>query len=77
MVSIEDNGVVGGCGARLAQELRLAEIATPLREFGIAQEFLITAAGAELLEELGLTPQDIARFAVEAIAGVHDRLRPP
>ena len=26
VVTIEDNGVVGGCGARLAQEMRLAEV---------------------------------------------------
>ena len=29
VVTIEDNGVVGGCGARLAQELRQAGIRTP------------------------------------------------
>jgi 1-deoxy-D-xylulose-5-phosphate synthase len=45
VITIEDNGVVGGYGARLAQELRLAEIATPLREFGIRSNFLIMAVG--------------------------------
>ena len=67
VVTVEDNGVVGGCGARLAQELRAADVATPLREFGIAQEFLEHGNRTELLIELGLTPQAIARFAVEAI----------
>nr|WP_294694030.1 1-deoxy-D-xylulose-5-phosphate synthase [uncultured Friedmanniella sp.] len=67
VVTVEDNGVVGGCGARLAQEMRFAEISTPLREFGIAQEFLEHGSRAELLEELGLTPQAIARYAVEAV----------
>jgi 1-deoxy-D-xylulose-5-phosphate synthase len=67
VISIEDNGIVGGCGARLAQELRLAEVTTPLREFGIEQRFLEHASRAELLEELRLTPQHIARYAVEAI----------
>jgi 1-deoxy-D-xylulose-5-phosphate synthase len=67
VISIEDNGIVGGCGARLAQEMRLAEVTTPLREFGIEQRFLEHASRAELLEELRLTPQHIARFAVEAI----------
>ncbi len=67
VVTVEDNGVVGGCGARLAQELRFAEVGTPLREFGIAQEFLPHGSRAELLEELGLTPQRIARYAVEAV----------
>ncbi len=67
VITLEDNGVVGGCGARLAQELRAADIATPLREFGITQEFLEHGSRAELLEELGLTPQAIARYAVEAV----------
>jgi 1-deoxy-D-xylulose-5-phosphate synthase len=67
VITIEDNGIVGGCGSRLAQELRLAEIATPLREFGIAQRFLDHGTRAELLAELGLTPQPIARYAVEAM----------
>jgi 1-deoxy-D-xylulose-5-phosphate synthase len=68
VITLEDNGVVGGCGARLAQELRFAEVATPLREFGIAQEFLEHGTRSELLEELGLTAQAIARYAVEAVA---------
>jgi 1-deoxy-D-xylulose-5-phosphate synthase len=67
VISIEDNGIVGGCGARLGQEMRLAQITTPLREFGIEQRFLEHGSRAELLEELRLTPQHIARYAVEAI----------
>jgi 1-deoxy-D-xylulose-5-phosphate synthase len=67
VITIEDNGIVGGCGARLAQELRLAEVATPIREFGIEQRFLAHGSRAELLEELRLTPQAIARYAVEAV----------
>ena len=68
MITIEDNGVVGGYGARLAQELRSAGVHTPFREFGIPQEFLPHGGRTELLEEIGLTPQRIARYAVEAIA---------
>ncbi|HEX8487431.1 MAG TPA: 1-deoxy-D-xylulose-5-phosphate synthase [Propionibacteriaceae bacterium] len=67
VISIEDNGVVGGNGSRLAQELRFADVTTPLREFGIEQRFLEHATRSELLEALGLTPQNIARFAVEAM----------
>ena len=74
VITIEDNGVVGGYGARLAQELRLAEIATPLREFGIPQQFLDHGSRAQLLEEIGLTPQAIARYAVEAVARADARL---
>ena len=67
VITIEDNGVVGGCGARLAQEMRLAGVTTPLREFGIEQRFLEHGSRAELLAKLRLTPQHIARYAVEAM----------
>jgi 1-deoxy-D-xylulose-5-phosphate synthase len=67
VISIEDNGIVGGCGARLAQEMRLADVPTPIREFGIEQRFLEHGSRSELLEELRLTPQHIARYAVEAM----------
>jgi 1-deoxy-D-xylulose-5-phosphate synthase len=68
VVTIEDNGVVGGYGARVAQEMRAAGVETPLREFGIPQDFLPHGGRGELLKEIGLTPQNIARYAVEAIA---------
>ncbi|HEX8509624.1 MAG TPA: 1-deoxy-D-xylulose-5-phosphate synthase [Propionibacteriaceae bacterium] len=76
VISIEDNGVVGGCGSRLAQELRFADITTPLREFGIAQQFLEHGSRAELLRDLGLTPQHIARYAVEAVVRNEESLSP-
>ena len=74
VITIEDNGVVGGYGARVAQELRSAGVDTALREFGIPQEFLPHGSRAELLEEIGLTPQNIARYAVEAIVGADEAL---
>jgi 1-deoxy-D-xylulose-5-phosphate synthase len=77
VITIEDNGVVGGYGARLAQELRSAGVNTPLREFGIPQEFLPHGTRAELLAEIGLTPQAIARYTVEAIVGADEALEEP
>jgi 1-deoxy-D-xylulose-5-phosphate synthase len=77
VVTLEDNGVVGGCGARLASELRRAEVRTPLREFGIPQQFLEHGSRAELLTEVGLSPQEIARYAVEAIARADEPLEQP
>jgi 1-deoxy-D-xylulose-5-phosphate synthase len=77
VITIEDNGVVGGYGARLAQELRSAGVGTPFREFGIPQEFLPHGSRAELLQEIGLTPQRIARYAVEAIVRSDELLNQP
>jgi 1-deoxy-D-xylulose-5-phosphate synthase len=77
VITIEDSGVVGGWGARFAQQLRAAGVLTALREFGIPQEFLPHGGRAELLEEVGLTPQNIARYAVEAIARADEALEQP
>jgi 1-deoxy-D-xylulose-5-phosphate synthase len=77
VITIEDNGVVGGYGSRLAQELRSAGVDTPVREFGIPQEFLPHGGRAELLQEIGLTPQNIARYAVEAVVRRDELLEQP
>jgi 1-deoxy-D-xylulose-5-phosphate synthase len=74
VITVEDNGVVGGFGARLAQQLRSAGVDTPVREFGIPQEFLPHGGRGELLKEIGLTPQNIARYAVEAIVRADEAL---
>jgi 1-deoxy-D-xylulose-5-phosphate synthase len=77
VITIEDNGVIGGYGSRLAQELRSAGVDTALREFGIPQEFLPHGGRAELLKEIGLTPQHIARYAVEAVVRADEPLEQP
>jgi 1-deoxy-D-xylulose-5-phosphate synthase len=74
VITIEDNVVVGGWGARLTQELRSADIDTPVREFGIPQAFLPHGGRGELLTEIGLSPQNIARNAVEAIVRADESL---
>ncbi|MFI6844576.1 1-deoxy-D-xylulose-5-phosphate synthase [Kitasatospora sp. NBC_00085] len=61
VVTIEDNGRVGGVGAAIAQALRDAEVDVPLRDFGIPQEFLDHASRGEILAEIGLNAPDIAR----------------
>jgi 1-deoxy-D-xylulose-5-phosphate synthase len=77
LITIEDNGVVGGYGSRLAQQLRSAGVDTAVREFGIPQEFLPHGGRRELLSEIGLTPQNIARYAVEAIVRRDEALEQP
>jgi 1-deoxy-D-xylulose-5-phosphate synthase len=77
VITIEDNGVVGGYGSRLAQELRSGGVDTAVREFGIPQEFLPHGGRAQLLQEIGLTPQAIARYAVEAVVMADAALEQP
>jgi 1-deoxy-D-xylulose-5-phosphate synthase len=67
VVSVEDNGVVGGCGAVLLQTLNAAGVETPVRLHGIPQEFLDHAKRARILERIGLTPQALARSIVEDV----------
>jgi len=68
VVSVEDNGRVGGVGSVLLQTLNDAGVRTPVRLHGIPQEFLGHAKRAAILERIGLTPQALARGIVEDIA---------
>jgi len=70
VVSLEDNGIVGGCGAVLLQTLNEAGVTTPVRLHGIPQEFLGHAKRAAILERIGLTPQALARGIVEDVTAV-------
>jgi 1-deoxy-D-xylulose-5-phosphate synthase len=75
VLTVEDNGVAGGLGCRLAQEARAAGLDTRIREFGIPQQFLAQGNRAQLLEEAGLSAQRLARFATELIAAQEDPVR--
>ena len=70
VVSIEDNGRVGGCGAVLMQTLAEAGVTTPVQVRGIPQEFLGHAKRAVILERIGLTAQALARGIVEHVSAL-------
>jgi 1-deoxy-D-xylulose-5-phosphate synthase len=70
VVSVEDNGVVGGCGAVLLQTLNEARVSTPVRLHGIPQEFLGHAKRGVILERVGLTAQTLARRIVEDVTAL-------
>jgi len=70
VVTVEDNGRVGGVGAAIAQELRDAGVTVPVRDFGIPQRFLQHGKRAALLAEVGLTGQDLAREIAGLIAAL-------
>jgi 1-deoxy-D-xylulose-5-phosphate synthase len=67
---IEDNGRVGAVGDAVARLLRDEGVDTPVRTFGIPQEFLDHAKRDLILADCGLTPQDLARDITEAVARV-------
>ncbi|MCU0271101.1 MAG: 1-deoxy-D-xylulose-5-phosphate synthase [Acidimicrobiales bacterium] len=70
VLTVEDNGRVGGVGARLAQAMRDADVWTPLRDAGVPQQFLEQGKRAALMADMGLTAQNLARLAVEHVAGL-------
>ncbi|GAB3000112.1 1-deoxy-D-xylulose-5-phosphate synthase [Mycobacterium bourgelatii] len=61
VVTLEDNGVNGGVGSAVSAALRRADIDVPCRDVGLPQEFYEHASRGEVLADLGLTDQDVAR----------------
>jgi 1-deoxy-D-xylulose-5-phosphate synthase len=61
VVTCEDNGVAGGIGSAVSAALRRAEVDLPCRDVGVPQRFYDHASRGELLAEIGLTAQDVAR----------------
>jgi 1-deoxy-D-xylulose-5-phosphate synthase len=74
VVVVEDNGRAGGVGTAVHQRLADEGVATPLRGFGVPQRFLDHASRGQVLEQIGLTAQDVSRQVVELIAGIDARL---
>jgi 1-deoxy-D-xylulose-5-phosphate synthase len=70
VVTVEDNGRVGGVGSTLVQLLTDEGVTTPVRVHGIPQEFLHHAKRGNLLEEIGLTPQAIALQVVQDVTAL-------
>jgi 1-deoxy-D-xylulose-5-phosphate synthase len=68
VVTIEDNGIVGGFGDAVGRLLREHDVDVPMKCFGLPQSFLSHGTRDEVLEEVGLTPQHVARAITEAVA---------
>jgi 1-deoxy-D-xylulose-5-phosphate synthase len=75
VVSVEDNGIVGGVGSVLLQTLNEARVETPVRLHGIPQRFLDHAKRAAILDRIGLSAQALARSVVEDVTAL-DRDQP-
>ncbi len=68
VVTVEDNGRVGGFGDAVARLLRDSDVDTPVRTFGLEQQFLEHGERAQVLAAQGLTPQHLARQITEIVA---------
>ncbi|MCW2572386.1 MAG: 1-deoxy-D-xylulose-5-phosphate synthase, partial [Frankiales bacterium] len=69
VLTVEDNGRVGGVGSVLSQALRDADVAVPARDIGIPTRFRAHGTRAQVQADLGLTAQEVARRLVEHVAG--------
>ncbi|OBG23211.1 1-deoxy-D-xylulose-5-phosphate synthase [Mycobacterium sp. 852002-51057_SCH5723018] len=77
VVTCEDNGVNGGVGSAVSAALRRAEIDTPCRDVGLPQDFYQHASRGEVLADLGLTDQDVARRVTGWVAALGSPLTEP
>jgi len=68
VVTVEDNGRVGGVGSMLSQTLRDADVDVPTRDVGIPQRFLEHGTRVQVQAEIGLTAQEVSRRIVEQVA---------
>lgn len=68
VVVIEDGLVTNGVGQALSFALRESTVRTPLRTFGVPQEFLQHASRGQVLDAIGLTPDVIATKLIADLA---------
>ncbi|MFS8499359.1 MAG: 1-deoxy-D-xylulose-5-phosphate synthase, partial [Micromonosporaceae bacterium] len=61
VVTVEDGVVAGGIGDAVAATLRQAGLAVPVRTLGVPVDWHPHGSRAEILADLGLTAQDVAR----------------
>jgi 1-deoxy-D-xylulose-5-phosphate synthase len=72
VVTVEDNGRVGGVGSSIAQAMRDAGVTVPVHDVGIPQEFLDHAKRPAILEAIGLTGQHLARDVAGLVAALDE-----
>jgi len=70
VVTVEDNGRVGGVGSEVMAQLSDAGVDVPVLVCAIPQEFPEPGDRGQVLDDCGLTPQQLTRRIVEAHARV-------
>lgn len=69
VITIEDGVRVGGVGTRLRQDLRAAGVDTGVDELGLPDAFIDHASRSQILADVGLTAQAIARDVIDQVVG--------
>lgn len=69
VVTVEDGGLHGGIGCTVSARLRESGLDVPTREIGVPQQFLEHSSRAQVHQELGLTPEQIAERVARWLGG--------
>jgi len=77
VVSLEDGVVNGGVGTAIAQAMRDADLDVPVRNLGIPAQFHPHGTRAQILADLGLTGQQVARDVTGWVSGLNERSLAP
>lgn len=77
VITIEDGIRVGGIGTRIRQDMRAQGVDTAVNELGLPAEFLDHGSRDYILDQVGLTPQHIARDVVAQVLGSKIPIAPP
>jgi 1-deoxy-D-xylulose-5-phosphate synthase len=76
VVTVEDGVRAGGVGDALGKELRDAEVRVPLRDIGVPVDWHPHGTRAQILADLGLTAQDVARDVTGWLSRLDDVAEP-
>ncbi len=73
VVTVEDGGRAGGVGTTLSQALQDRDVDVPVRTLGLPQQFFDHGSRGQVLADVGLTEQDVARRIAEWSAKLGER----
>ena len=73
VVTVEDGGRAGGVGTTLTQALQDRDVDVPVRTLGLPQQFFDHGSRGQVLADVGLTEQDVARRIAEWSAKLGER----
>jgi 1-deoxy-D-xylulose-5-phosphate synthase len=77
VVTVEDGIRTGGVGDAIAKSLRDADVWVPLKDLGVPQAWHPHGTRAEILSEIGLTAQDVARQVTEWVSRLDEAEQQP
>ncbi|MER7165972.1 1-deoxy-D-xylulose-5-phosphate synthase [Micromonospora sp. NPDC000207] len=77
VVTVEDGVRVGGVGDALGQAMRDADVRVPLRDLGVPAQWHPHGSRSQILADLRLTAQDVARDVTGWISGLDSRSDEP